>query len=79
MRVVAIFVCLSACVSETPLVSDFNGYTVRIVSHAYPLGDGYKESPIYTKAVETCGGDAAYQGVRRITEFQGEHVFLCER
>ena len=69
---------LAACVESSPLVSDFNGHTVKVQYHSYPLGDDYRASPVYEKARETCGSDATYQGVRRVDQYTGEHVFLCK-
>ncbi len=69
---------LAACVDAAPpLVSDFNGHTVKLVYHPYPLGADYKGSPLYSTAVETCGSDAVYQGMRQVSQYQGEHIFLC--
>lgn len=70
---------LSACVSaaQPPMVSDYTGHMVRVVYHDWPLGDDYRVSPIYAKAVEVCGSDASYQGMRRLGDGQGEHAFLC--
>ena len=73
---------LAACVgaAEAPMVSDFNGHTVKVVYHPYALGAEYRSSPAYAKAKETCGAssDPSYQGVRRLNDYQGEHVFLCQ-
>lgn len=82
MRALALLpvLVLCACVEPSPpMVSDYNGRTVKVIYHPYPLGDDYRESPIYAKAVETCGGEAVYQGTRQISEYQGEHVFLCRK
>lgn len=70
---------LAACVGTAPppMVSDYNGHMVRVVYHDWPLGDDYRVSPIYAKAVEVCGSDASYQGMRRLGDGQGEHAFLC--
>jgi hypothetical protein len=80
--VLATAVTLSACIEAgEPMVSDYNGRTVKVQFHPYPLGSDYKQSPIYVKALETCALDgrseAVYQGMRRVSEFAGEHVFLC--
>ncbi len=80
MRTIALLpvLALAACVEAgPPMVSDYNGETVKLISHPYPLGADYRSSPIYTKAAETCGREAVYQGTRQIGEYQGEHVFLC--
>lgn len=69
---------LCACVEAAPpMVSDYNGNLVKLVYHNVPLGNSYKGSPLYAKAVEVCGRDATYQGMRQISEYQGEHAFLC--
>ena len=75
----ALPVILAACVAsaETPTVSDYNGHTVKVISHPYALGHEWKKSPTYAVAVQTCGRDAVYQGTRRINQYQGEHVYLC--
>lgn len=76
-------VALAACdvAAPTPIVSDYNGRTVKVQYHSFALGDGYRDSPVYFKAVETCKldgrRDAAYQGVRNVSQYSGEHVFLC--
>lgn len=69
--------CLDPSTAPPPMVSDFNGHTVKVIYHTYALGDGYRESPAYAVAAQTCGGDATYQGVRQVSQYQGEHVFLC--
>lgn len=71
---------LAACVAsaETPVVSDYNGHTVKVVSHPYPLGDKWRQSPTYAVAVKVCGRDAVYQGTRQISQYQGEHIYLCK-
>ncbi len=62
-------------------IIDYNGRIVKVQFHNVALGENYRESPIYAKAVETCKldgrSDAAYQGVRPIGDLAGEHVFLC--
>lgn len=69
---------LAACVdAPPPMVSDYNGHMVRLVYHNVPLGDEYRGSPLYSKAVEVCGSEATYQGMRQINSYQGEHAFLC--
>ncbi len=76
---------LSGCVdaiaasAPPPIVSDYNGHVVKLMYHPYPLGEGYKASPVYAKAVEVCGGDAVYQGTRQVGPYDGEHIFLCKR
>mgnify|MGYP003382899808 CR=1 FL=1 len=79
---------VSACVdvSDPPMVTDYNGHTVKITDHGgyYPLngpGQNVKDYPAYKLAVQTCAldghKDAAYQGVRVVAEATGEHTFLC--
>ena len=72
---------LCACVdaASAPMVSDFNGNTVKVIYHRYALGANYQASPVYATAAQTCGTDAVYQGVRVISEYQGEHIFLCRK
>ena len=86
MRVVlASVLALAGCVEAVaksappPMVSDFNGHVVKVVYHPYVLGSNYRGSPIYAVAAQACGGDAAYQGMRQINAYQGEHVFLCAK
>ena len=71
-------VMLTACLDAAPpMVTDYNGRLVKLAHHNYPLGDNYRGSPLYTKAVEVCGSDATYQGMRNLGPNQGEHAFLC--
>jgi hypothetical protein len=75
-------IALAGCMDAgEPLVSDYNGRIVKIQYHTVPLGDNYQGSPIYEKAVETCAldgrSDAVYQGMTRVSEYTGEHIFLC--
>lgn len=76
---------LAGCVEEIatsappPVVSDYNGHVVKVIYHQYPLGERYRESPVYAVAKQTCGGEATYQGTRQVASYQGEHVFLCKR
>lgn len=81
---IAFALSLSGCVeaiaqsAPPPMVSDFNGHVVKVVYHPYALGENYKLSPVWKVAAEVCGGDAVYQGMRHLTPYQGEHVFLCK-
>ena len=73
---------LAGCLEAgEPMVADYNGRIVKVQYHNFALGDEYKASPIYAKAVETCKldgrDDAKYQGMRSVGDFSGEHVFLC--
>lgn len=74
---------LAACDTGggTPMVSDYNGRIVKVQFHNVPLGANYKQSPIYSKAVETCQldgrNDATYQGAQPVGQYAGEHTFLC--
>ena len=78
LALLALPLSLAACLElPPPMVSDYNGYMVKIVDHPYALGSAYKQSPIYTVARETCGKDAIYQGMKQISEYQGEHIFMC--
>jgi hypothetical protein len=75
-------VALTACLEAgEPMVSDYNGRIVKVQYHNVPLGDNYRGSPIYAKAVETCKldgrKDAIYQGMKRVSDYAGEHTFLC--
>ena len=79
---IALPIVLVGCMDPgEPLVSDYNGRMVKLQYHTVPLGDNYRESPIYAKAVETCAldgrKDAIYQGMTRVSDYVGEHVFLC--
>lgn len=80
--VFALPLVLAACLEAgEPMVADYNGRIVKVQYHGFALGDNYRESPIYAKAVETCRldgkNDAIYQGVRQVGQYSGEHVFLC--
>ena len=78
--VLALPLSLAACLEvPPPMVSDYNGHMVKIVDHDFPLGSNYRQSPIYAKAAEICGGEAIYQGMRGIGNMQGEHAFICVR
>ena len=85
MRIVlAAVVALSGCVeaaaqSAPPMVSDYNGNVVKVIYHPYALGANYRSSPVWKVAAEVCGGDAVYQGVRRISPYQGEHILICKK
>lgn len=73
---------LMACMDAgAPMVSDYNGRVVKIQYHNFPLGEDYQASPIYSKAIETCAldgrKDAIYQGMRSVSQYAGEHTFLC--
>lgn len=73
---------VTACLEAgEPVVADYNGRIVKVQYHPYALGDDYEGSPVHAKAAETCSLDgreeAIYQGVRRVSEYAGEHVFLC--
>ena len=79
---IALAATLAACVTAPPpAVTDYNGRIVRVQYHSYNLGEGYHASPVYQTAVETCRldgrDDAIYQGVRPLSQYQGEHTFLC--
>lgn len=78
----SVMVALTACMeTPSPMVSDYNGRVVKITDQAAPLGRDYRKTAIYAKAVQTCHmdgrDDAEYQGTRPISDFQGEHIFLC--
>ena len=70
---------LAGCVEAQtpPMVADFNGHVVKVIYHPYALGANYRKSPVYAVARDVCGGDAVYQGTRKLTPYQGEHIFLC--
>ena len=84
MRIALVLpLALVACVDAAPppVVSDYNGRIVRVQYHGFPLGENFRESPVYAVAVQTCGldgrNDASYQGVRPVGQYSGEHTFLC--
>lgn len=82
MKYAALFAVLpfAACVEAAPpMVSDYNGNIVKVIYHTVPLDANYRASPIYQTAVETCGSEAVYQGMRRVSQYQGEHTFLCRK
>ena len=81
-------ISLAGCVdvSDPPMVSDYNGRTVKILDHGgiYSLsgpGRSPKDYPAYQLALDTCKldghKDAAYQGFRLVDQYTGEHIFLC--
>lgn len=71
---------VTACLAAPPaVVSDYNGYTVKVIYHDVPLGPNYQASPVYAEAAKVCGGPATYSGVRQVSAYQGEHTFICKR
>ena len=86
-----IYAALAACLTLTaciepnpPAVSDYNGRTVKVQGRIYALngpGQNIKDYPEYQLAIETCALDgrheARYQGYRMISDYSGEHVFIC--
>ena len=88
MRIVVLLatLTLAGCVdvSPAPVVSDYNGRIVKIqdMGGTYSLqGRTAADSPAVALAQETCALDgrksATYQGFRMVSQYAGEHVFLC--
>ena len=70
---------LSACVPSTPIVSDFNGDSVKIVQDDY-FGEGARTDSTDVEAARICGKrgrKAEYASVRQLPNYQKEFLYLC--
>lgn len=81
MRVLlALFVIfLSACVPSAPIISDYNGASVKIAQDNY-FGEGARNATTDAEAARICsktGKKAEYASVRQSAEYQVEHLYLC--
>lgn len=68
---------LSACIPANPVVSDFNGDSVKIQDSAF--AEGAKESAT-AEANRICakrGMRAEYASSRELPDYRYEHLFLC--
>ena len=75
------FALLAACVpAGEPIVSDFNGNSVKIAMDNY-FGEGARSEATDAEALRICqkGGKrtAEYASVRQSAEYQVEHLYLC--
>lgn len=71
---------LTACVeADQPMISDFNGNSVKVVSYPYAANNDPR-SPTWQTADAICkraGKTAQYGSTRVLNAYQGEHTFLC--
>lgn len=72
---------LAACVTSEPVVTDYNGSSVRIAVPNF-AGEGQKPTPTTdAEALRICtkGGKRAaeYASSRWINDIQFEHLYLC--
>ena len=74
------FVALSGCVSPSePIVSDFNGDSVKIAQFNY-MGEGGRHAGTDAEAARICGKQgkkAEYASVRYLPDSYAEHLYLC--
>ena len=74
------FLVLSACVPSEPLVSDYNGASVKIVM-TNMVGEGVRSAATDAEALRICtkGGKrtAEYASSRVYSDYQLEHLYLC--
>ena len=70
----------AACVPSDPLVSDYNGASVKIVMTNL-AGEGARSSVTDAEALRICtkGGkrSAEYASSRVYSDYQLEHLYLC--
>lgn len=68
---------LSACIPANPVVSDFNGDSVKVQDSA--LAEGSKEAAT-VEATRICAKRnrrAEYASVRDLGDYRAEYLFLC--
>lgn len=76
---VAALLALSACVPAEPIVSDFNGDSVKIVQYN-SMGEGGRTEKTDAEASRICGKrglKAEYASVRTLPSYQLEYLYLC--
>jgi hypothetical protein len=83
MKIAALMIAsaatLSGCVAPNPIVSDFNGDSVKIVESAFAdpktvQAAAQKEAD---RICATRGTKAEYASVRTLPEYKAEYLFLC--
>lgn len=76
----AVLFALAACVPSEPLVSDYNGASVKIVMTNI-AGEGRQSEITDAEALRICqkGGKrtAEYASSRMVNDYQLEHLYLC--
>jgi hypothetical protein len=74
------FLALAACVPSEPLVSDFNGSSVKLVQDNW-AGEGVKNEASDAEALRICRAAgkqrAEFGSSRMINDYQIEHLYLC--
>lgn len=76
----ACLMTLVACVPSTPIVSDYNGASVKIVMTNL-AGEGMRSEATDAEALRICtkGGKrtAEYASTMMLPNYQMEHLYLC--
>lgn len=70
---------LSACIPATPVVSDYNGNSVKIQMSALADANEAKANA-QAEAERICGKvgkRAEYASTRQLPEYNSEHLYLC--
>lgn len=80
-KIVVVFcgLALSACVPSEPMVSDFNGDSVKIVQANY-FGEGARNDATDAEAARICAKrkmKSEYASARQLPDYQVEYLYLC--
>lgn len=70
---------LTACVPSEPVVSDFNGDSVKIVQMDY-MGEGARSEKTDNEAARICakrGRKPEFASVRQLPDYTKEFLYLC--
>lgn len=70
---------LAACIPAIPLVSDYNGDSVKIQASSFAEGPE-AEATVLAEANRICGKKgrkAEYASTRQLPDYNAEHLFLC--
>lgn len=70
---------LAACVPSQPIISDYNGDSVKIAMDNF-LGGGTRNAESDAEAARICakgGKTAEYASTRGLDEYTLEHLYLC--
>lgn len=77
---VLFLLALTACVPSEPLVSDYNGDSVKLVQANW-AGEGVRNSVSDAEALRICRAagkqKAEFGSSRMINDIQIEHLYLC--
>jgi len=68
---------LSACVESTPLVSDYNGASVKIVTDMFTADPAAATQAEATRICGKSGKRAEYASTRALPDYNYEHLYLC--